>query len=438
MKKFKFISFLFSILMSFGVLCSCSGEPGPVGAQGPQGVQGQPGKDGVDGEDGHTPVITIGENGNWFIDGVDTGVKAQGDKGDTGAQGEKGDKGDTGAQGDKGDTGAQGDKGDTGAPGADGKDGTSLLTGDGIPSNDIGINGDSYVDLSSWDFYIKVNGEWILKGNIRSDSAIHNTEGLVFTPISDTECSVSIGKGEERFLKEIYIPSTYEDYVVTKIEDGVDMHTGKIIGGFAGLSCLEKVYIPNSINYIGIGAFAFCNNLKEVVIEEGISIDSLNNAFTYCYNLSHFEIPEGVTKLNDVEFAGCNLSSLIIPTSIESVGYLSIYSYQIYRSIYYKGTIEDWLSIEFHPEFLNNINILTSLYLLNEDSEWELLNELVIPDNIIEANLSSFSYFYSVSDIELHKDVKTIYSKVNQFRNVYYNGTLENWLCTSQRFVDNF
>lgn len=81
MKKFKFISFLFSMLMSFGVLCSCSGEPGPVGAQGPQGVQGQPGKDGVDGEDGHTPVITIGDNGNWFIDGVDTGISAQGKPG---------------------------------------------------------------------------------------------------------------------------------------------------------------------------------------------------------------------------------------------------------------------------------------------------------------------------------------------------------------------
>lgn len=39
------------------------------------------------GADGHTPEITIGENGNWFVDGVDQGVKAQGE------QGTKGDKG---------------------------------------------------------------------------------------------------------------------------------------------------------------------------------------------------------------------------------------------------------------------------------------------------------------------------------------------------------
>jgi hypothetical protein len=107
-------------------------------------------------------------------------------------------------KGEKGDTGSQGEKGDKGDPG---KDGTSLLTGYGRPSNDNGINGDSFIDLSSWDFYIKVNEKWILKGNIKGDSAgqtpIYNTEGLVFTPINDTECSVSIGKGKERFLKEI-------------------------------------------------------------------------------------------------------------------------------------------------------------------------------------------------------------------------------------------
>lgn len=46
---------------------------------------------GQDGQDG-TPgsVVTIGENGNWFIDGEDQGIPAQGEKGD------KGDKGDPG------------------------------------------------------------------------------------------------------------------------------------------------------------------------------------------------------------------------------------------------------------------------------------------------------------------------------------------------------
>ena len=39
----------------------------------------------MDGKDGKTPTITVGENDNWFVDGIDTGVKAKGEKGDTGS-----------------------------------------------------------------------------------------------------------------------------------------------------------------------------------------------------------------------------------------------------------------------------------------------------------------------------------------------------------------
>ena len=45
------------------------------GTEGPQGIQGVPGTN------GHTPIITVGANGNWYVDGADTGVKAQGPKG---------------------------------------------------------------------------------------------------------------------------------------------------------------------------------------------------------------------------------------------------------------------------------------------------------------------------------------------------------------------
>lgn len=48
-----------------------------------KGAKGDPGND------GHTPDIKIGQNGNWFIDNVDTQVKATGSTGETGAAGTK-------------------------------------------------------------------------------------------------------------------------------------------------------------------------------------------------------------------------------------------------------------------------------------------------------------------------------------------------------------
>ena len=83
------------------------GRDGTDGAPGRDGVDGQPGKDGTD---GITP--TIGDNGNWFLGGTDTGKPS---RGETGPQGPQGEQGPTGA------TGPQGPKGDTGATGADGK-----------------------------------------------------------------------------------------------------------------------------------------------------------------------------------------------------------------------------------------------------------------------------------------------------------------------------
>lgn len=77
------------------------------------------GKDGNDGKDGS--VVTIGANGNWFIDGKDTGFASKGDKGD------KGDPGKDGKDGAPGKDGKDGNDGAPGAPGKDGVDGKDAL-----------------------------------------------------------------------------------------------------------------------------------------------------------------------------------------------------------------------------------------------------------------------------------------------------------------------
>lgn len=63
------------------------GETGATGARGPIGPQGATGPQGPTGADGHSPVITIGADGCWAIDGVSTGQKAQGPQGPAGSGG---------------------------------------------------------------------------------------------------------------------------------------------------------------------------------------------------------------------------------------------------------------------------------------------------------------------------------------------------------------
>ena len=69
---------------------------------------------------GLTPYI--GENGNWWIGDTDTGTRAMGipgEKGDTGPQGPQGPEGPQGLQGPQGAQGQQGPKGDEGEAGVD-------------------------------------------------------------------------------------------------------------------------------------------------------------------------------------------------------------------------------------------------------------------------------------------------------------------------------
>lgn len=62
------------------------------------------------------PIPTIGKNGHWFVDGIDTGVAAQGPKGEPGEKGDKGDKGQRGEKGEQGYPGLQGPAGVDGLP----------------------------------------------------------------------------------------------------------------------------------------------------------------------------------------------------------------------------------------------------------------------------------------------------------------------------------
>ena len=99
------------------------------------------------GPSGASPYI--GENGNWFVGELDTGVQAQGaqgPKGEQGPQGAQGPKGDQGLQGVQGPKGEQGPQGETGATGPKGDTGAcvyNLLDNSDFvhPVAQAGVNG---------------------------------------------------------------------------------------------------------------------------------------------------------------------------------------------------------------------------------------------------------------------------------------------------------
>lgn len=150
------------------------------GKDGEQGIQGVPGKD------GYTPVITISSDGYWVIDGVKTNTKAQGEQGEPG------------------------------------KDGTALLTGNGEPSVNLGKNGDSYIDLDTWNFYVRTNNTWIHVGNIKGNQGNNGVDGATVLT-GKNEPSAGLGKNGDSYIDL----STWNYYVK---ENGTWVLKGNIKG----------------------------------------------------------------------------------------------------------------------------------------------------------------------------------------------------------------
>jgi hypothetical protein len=120
-----------------------------------------------------TVLDTIGPQGPQGPQGI------KGDKGDTGATGSQGPKGDTG---DQGPVGPQGSKGDTGPQGPVGPmgpagEGTRWYNGSGVPSSELGINCDFYLDLLSGNIYNKISGFWTVVANIMGPQGLKGDTG---------------------------------------------------------------------------------------------------------------------------------------------------------------------------------------------------------------------------------------------------------------------
>ena len=88
---------------------------------------------GEDGKNGITPEIAIGSNGNWYINGEDSGIKAQGPAGEDGIDGDPGKDGTDGQQGPQGEQGIQGEQGPQGEKGEQGEQG---------PQGEQGVQGE--------------------------------------------------------------------------------------------------------------------------------------------------------------------------------------------------------------------------------------------------------------------------------------------------------
>jgi len=213
------------------------------------------------------------------------------------------------------------------------------------------------------------------------DAPVVDTEGLLYDISADGTYAEVIGY--EGTATKVIIADTYGDLPVKNIYEeafyGNDNITSVVIPdgvtsigneAFSGCENLTSVEIGNGVTSIGDMAFGGCYSLTSVVI--GKSVTSIGyEAFSYCAGLTSVEIPDSVTSISDKVFYncdgltsvvigdnvtwigvhmfyGCNsLTSVVIGDNVTSIGYAAFYGCTRLANVYYNGTIDDWVQIEF-------------------------------------------------------------------------------------------
>ena len=111
-------------------------------------------------------------------------------------------------------------------------------------------------------------------------------------------------------------------------------------GVFAYLQGLESVSIPEGVKSIGKGAFYDCVSLESITIPD--SVESIGvYAFAYCESLESVTIPEGVESIGDGTFFGCeSLESVTFSEGLEQIGVSAFYGCESLKSVKIPASVE--------------------------------------------------------------------------------------------------
>ena len=139
-----------------------------------------------------------------------------------------------------------------------------------------------------------VSGVFLLNSCKNDSGEAEGSEGgLNFSLSPDGSYEVDAGDiKDDDSVKEVVIPSTFEDTAVTQVPDGA----------FKDCVYLEKIEISDGVKSIGKNAFEGCTALKEIVIPD--SVTSLGNqCFSLCSSLEKAVIGSGIDTIPSIAFS---------------------------------------------------------------------------------------------------------------------------------------
>ena len=257
------------------------------------------GEKGNDGKDGVTPTIEI-ENGYWKINGKVFNIKAIGNDGQ---KGKDGTKITISADGYWEFDGVKSEHK------AIAESGTKIYSGTTNPENNLGKEGDFYLQTETKTIYgPKTNSGWG-EGITLTNNPIFK-EGIDYNLSND---KTTLLKWLNHNTKHINMNTDPKLRKVTKIEKLAFSDDNNPLQ-------LTSIVISKNVKEIGEYTFRNCTKLKSIELPDGLTKIS-DGTFMNCIRLESIDIPDSVTNIGKATFENCFfISSIIISKNVKEIG----------------------------------------------------------------------------------------------------------------------
>ena len=81
---------------------------------------------------------------------------------------------------------------------------------------------------------------------------------------------------------------------------------------------IDKIDIPDHIEFINMSAFSSCTSLTTVIFGKNVSV-IYYGAFENCFNLKNVSLNEGLLEIGQYAFRGTDIDTIRIPSSVRSI-----------------------------------------------------------------------------------------------------------------------